>query len=135
MSDIGSDGSYLSPPTHRDNQVRTRQQVRSDAPPSYDASALSRRSSAPSFLIFNFLRMLRSKQPCITNASPMSILSGIRYLVTGPNFTPSSVGPIVNSCAAAFPSADFSDLLQSLNIDCHMAMYRTRSPEKEHICR
>ncbi|OJA09662.1 hypothetical protein AZE42_03661 [Rhizopogon vesiculosus] len=51
------------------------------------------------------------------------VLSGIRDLVTGPDFIPSSVAPIVNSCAAALSASKFSSLLQSRNIDGHSAMY------------
>ncbi|KAJ8589888.1 hypothetical protein M405DRAFT_933170 [Rhizopogon salebrosus TDB-379] len=55
--------------------------------------------------------------------SRTTVLSRIRHLVTSPNYTPSSVAPIVNSCAAALSVSEFSDLLQSLYIGGHTAMY------------
>jgi hypothetical protein len=52
-----------------------------------------------------------------------TVLSRIHDLVTNPNYTPYSAAPTVNSCAAALSSSEFSDLLQSLNIKGHTAMY------------
>jgi hypothetical protein len=66
--------------------------------------------------------MLRSKQTPPTE-SRIIVLSRIRELVTGPDVTPSSVAPIVNSCAADISAAKFSALLQSRNIESHSAMY------------
>ncbi|KAG1735867.1 uncharacterized protein EDB91DRAFT_541980 [Suillus paluster] len=50
-------------------------------------------------------------------------LSRIRDLVSGPDFTPSLVDGIVNVCAAALPAAQFSDLLQTPNIEGRSALY------------
>ncbi|OJA12568.1 hypothetical protein AZE42_09268 [Rhizopogon vesiculosus] len=44
-------------------------------------------------------------------------------LVTTPNYTPSSVVPIVESCSAALPAAKFSDLLQKNYIEGHTTIY------------
>jgi hypothetical protein len=101
-----------------------------DLPPSYDttpASATplgisqpiqSKRPSARSV----FFRMLRSKRKHTSDESRI-VLFRIRELVTSSDVIPSSVVPIVNSCAADISPAEFSDLLQSLNIGDHTAMY------------
>ncbi|KAG0706281.1 hypothetical protein DFH29DRAFT_996181 [Suillus ampliporus] len=85
------------------------------APPSYDSSALSLGGSVqcrrPS--VFSFLRINQKN----------TVLSRIRDLVTTANFTTSSVTPIVDSCAAALPAAEFSNLLQTPNIEGHTALY------------
>ena len=51
------------------------------------------------------------------------VLSFIRDLVATADFTPSSVVPIVTSCATALSPAGFSDPLQSLNIEGHTTSY------------
>ncbi|KAG0704628.1 hypothetical protein DFH29DRAFT_997515 [Suillus ampliporus] len=60
---------------------------------------------------------LRSKQKRNT------VLTCIHDIVFAPDFTPSSVAPIVNACAAALTAAEFSDLLQTPNIEGHMTLY------------
>ncbi|KAG1902314.1 uncharacterized protein F5891DRAFT_978644 [Suillus fuscotomentosus] len=52
-----------------------------------------------------------------------AVLSRIRDIVLGPDFTPSSVVPNVNACAAALPAAEFSKILQKRNIEGHTALY------------
>ncbi|OJA09660.1 hypothetical protein AZE42_03665 [Rhizopogon vesiculosus] len=92
--------------------MATKSKSDTDAPPSYDAIQSKCQSSGPVFS-----RILRQKSTSNT------ILSCIRDLVTGPNFNPSSVDPIINSCASALSAAKFSSLLQSRNIDGHSAIY------------
>ncbi|KAG1873847.1 hypothetical protein F4604DRAFT_1955495 [Suillus subluteus] len=79
-------------------------------------------------------------QPCsdsksVTNAPPSytttstsalrrnTVLTCIRNIVSAPDFTPSSVIPIVNACAAALFAVEFSNLLQTPNIEGHTALY------------
>ncbi|KAG1726888.1 uncharacterized protein EDB91DRAFT_1254135 [Suillus paluster] len=77
---------------------------------SYDViSTSASANSEPSFP--------ESKQECCA-----TVLSRIREIVSF-DFTPSSVTPIVNSCAAALPAAEFSDLLQQPDIEDHTALY------------
>ena len=90
-----------------------------NAPPSYDtitsassADSAQCKSGFPS--VFSFLRIKKERA---------TVLSRIRDLVSTPNFTPSSVASIVNACAAALTAAEFSDLLQTSNIEGHTAMY------------
>ncbi|OAX33084.1 hypothetical protein K503DRAFT_786753 [Rhizopogon vinicolor AM-OR11-026] len=52
-----------------------------------------------------------------------TVLSRIRDLVTTPDYTPSSVAPIVDSCVDILSAADFSNLLQKRNIEGHTALY------------
>ncbi|KAG1885758.1 hypothetical protein F4604DRAFT_1727960 [Suillus subluteus] len=54
-----------------------------------------------------------------------AVLSRIRDIVLAPSFTPSSVTPIVNACAAALPAAELSNILTQLNIEGHTALYWT----------
>ncbi|KAG1732393.1 uncharacterized protein EDB91DRAFT_672321 [Suillus paluster] len=55
---------------------------------------------------------------------PQFYLQFYREIVSSPDFTPSSVAQIVNSCAAALPTiAEFTNLLQQPNIEGHMALY------------
>jgi hypothetical protein len=91
-----------------------------DVLPSYDAISFiqSKRQSAQSVISW----MLGSKQT-LTTQSQITALSRIRELVTGPDVTPSSVAPIVNSCAADLSAAKFSALLQSRSIEGHSATY------------
>lgn len=65
----------------------------------------------------------RFKWPWMRGGNKKHVLSCIRNLVTATNYTPSSVIPIVNSCATALSSAEFSNLLQSCNIEGHTALY------------
>ncbi|KAG0697963.1 hypothetical protein DFH29DRAFT_856319 [Suillus ampliporus] len=88
-------------------------------PPPYDhisAPADSVRCICRRSPILSFLRN-SNKQKRTT------VLSLIREIVSDPNFTPSSVAPIVNACAAALSPAEFSSLLQKCNIEGHTAMY------------
>lgn len=61
----------------------------------------------------------------IPTASPSldSVLSRVRDLVSAPEFTPSSAAKIVDACAATLPNEEFSDLLQTSNIEDHTALY------------
>jgi hypothetical protein len=111
-----------------------------DPPPLYDATpasatrlGVSQSTQSPSARSV-FFRMLRSKRKHTSDESRINdqshindqsriVLSRIRELVTSSDVTPSSVVPIVNSCAADISPAGFSDLLQSLNIRDHTAMY------------
>ncbi|KAG1753124.1 hypothetical protein EDD22DRAFT_733663, partial [Suillus occidentalis] len=52
-----------------------------------------------------------------------SVLSRVRDLVSAPESTPSSAARIVDACAAALPNEEFSDLLQTANIEDHTALY------------
>ncbi|KAG2040918.1 hypothetical protein BDR03DRAFT_1026938 [Suillus americanus] len=58
-----------------------------------------------------------------TTQKQKSALSQIRDLVSAPGFTPSSVVQVVSNCAATLPSAVFSHLLQTPNIEGHNALY------------
>jgi len=60
--------------------------------------------------------------PCIEQQNT-TVLSSIRDIVSAPDFTPSSVAPIVDACAAALPATEFSNLLQTPNIAGHTALY------------
>jgi len=85
--------------------------------------------------VFSFLRIKRKHSESITNPPPSdnaiytsalsedSVLSRIRDIVSAPGFTPSSVAPVVNACTAVLSAADFSDLLQTPNIEGHTALY------------
>ncbi|KAG2119525.1 uncharacterized protein F5147DRAFT_832247 [Suillus discolor] len=44
-------------------------------------------------------------------------------IISSPGFAVSSVAPIIKSCAAALPAAEFSKLLQKRNIENHTALY------------
>ncbi|KAG2360504.1 hypothetical protein BDR07DRAFT_1461968 [Suillus spraguei] len=56
-----------------------------------------------------------------TDAS--TVLTCIFDIVSAPDFTPCSVVPIIDACSTALPAAEFSDLLQTLNIEGHTALY------------
>jgi cellulose synthase/poly-beta-1,6-N-acetylglucosamine synthase-like glycosyltransferase len=95
-----------------------------DAPPSYDAN------DAISTSTLSYGSSIQLKRPStrtvfswVRLGSRATVLSRIHNLVTSPNYTPSSVAPIVDSCAAALSVSQFSNLLQSLNIGGHTAMY------------
>ena len=90
-----------------------------NAPPSYDAisttsalSGYSIQSNSPP--VFSSLQIKQART---------TVLSLISDIVSTPDFIPSSVAPIVNSCAATLPVSEFSDLLQTPNIQGHTAMY------------
>ncbi|KAG2140095.1 hypothetical protein DEU56DRAFT_293113 [Suillus clintonianus] len=87
-------------------------------PPTYDA--ISTPISADSVRRYkrSVSSFLQSKQKRRATA-----FSRIREIVSSPDFTPSSVGPIVDSCATALPASEFSDLLQQRNIEDHTALY------------
>ncbi|KAG0700971.1 hypothetical protein DFH29DRAFT_1052830 [Suillus ampliporus] len=52
-----------------------------------------------------------------------TVLSRIRDLVSALDVTSSSVASIVNACATALTVAQFSDLLQTPNVEGHTALY------------
>ncbi|KAG2078093.1 hypothetical protein BDR04DRAFT_448153 [Suillus decipiens] len=52
-----------------------------------------------------------------------TVLSLIRDIVTAPDFTPSSVGSIIDACVASLPTAEFTALLQESNIQGHTPLY------------
>ncbi|KAG2109760.1 hypothetical protein DEU56DRAFT_939021 [Suillus clintonianus] len=84
----------------------------SNPPPSYDSISTSVSDVVrykPS--VFSFLKSKEKRRA--------TVLSGIREIVSSPDFTPSSVGSI----AATLPAAEFSDLLQQRNIEDHTALY------------
>ncbi|KAG2133296.1 hypothetical protein DEU56DRAFT_981534 [Suillus clintonianus] len=93
-------------------------------PPSYhsiptsELPADSIQSKKPS--VFSFPKMC-CETPTLDK--PDSVLSCICDLVSAPDFTPSSATEIVNACAAALPSTEFSDFLQTSNIEGHTALY------------
>ncbi|KAG2353645.1 hypothetical protein BDR07DRAFT_1495915 [Suillus spraguei] len=82
-------------------------------PPSYDTISASPIQCDQSS-IFSFRRMKQKRA---------AVLSRIRDMVLAPNFTPSSVIPNVNACAAALSIAEFSKILTQLNIEGHTALY------------
>ncbi|KAG1789893.1 uncharacterized protein HD556DRAFT_1395711 [Suillus plorans] len=57
--------------------------------------------------------------------SRASVLSRIREIVSSPDFTLSSVAPIITSCAATLRAAEFSNLIQEPNIEDHTVLYWT----------
>ncbi|KAG2143662.1 hypothetical protein DEU56DRAFT_854561 [Suillus clintonianus] len=87
------------------------------APPSYttiSTSALADSLHHGRSSVFPFLQSKQKRNTALTC---------IRDIVTAPDFTPSSVAPIINACAAALSAADFSELLQKPNIEGHTALY------------
>ncbi|KAG2084267.1 hypothetical protein BD769DRAFT_1682236 [Suillus cothurnatus] len=91
----------------------------SDPPPSYDAIYMfdSMDSIRYKRSAFSFLQFKRQKR------CRASVLSRIHDIVSSPDFTLFSVAPILESCAAALPAGEFSDLLQKLSIEDHTALY------------
>ncbi|KAG0700965.1 hypothetical protein DFH29DRAFT_1000666 [Suillus ampliporus] len=88
-----------------------------NAPPSYDTISVSASAESVQFrrpFIFSFLPIKQKRN---------TVLSCIRDIVLAPNFAPSSAVPTVNACAAALSAAQFSDLLQTSNIEGHTALY------------
>ncbi|KAG1755723.1 hypothetical protein EDB19DRAFT_1662685 [Suillus lakei] len=120
-----------------------------DTPPPYDTIPTSTRHSSsaksirhrPSVFSFRYIKQKISKS--LTHAShskdtistsvssadsvqcqkSTTVLSRIRDIVSAPDFTPSSVALTVDACAASLSVAEFSDLLQSPNIEGHTALY------------
>jgi hypothetical protein len=117
----------------------------SNAPPPYDSIPTSTSQSVrhrPS--VFSFLNIKQKISKFFTHAPPSNdtistsvssadsvqcqkyatVLSRIRDIVSAPDIidTP-SVAPIVNACATSLSVAEFSDLLQSPNIEGHTALY------------
>ncbi|KAG1756551.1 uncharacterized protein EDB91DRAFT_23151 [Suillus paluster] len=88
------------------------------APPSYDAVSTSSLSADSVQCrpppVFSQIRIKQTRA---------TVLSLIRDMVSTPDFTPASITPIVNACAAALPAAEFTDVLQTPNIEGHTAMY------------
>jgi hypothetical protein len=86
------------------------------APPSYDAVSISLGAS---------IQRPRPSTPTVFSRvrTRTTVLSRIRDLVTTPNYTASFVVPTVNSCAEVLSTSEFSDLLQTCNIEGHTAMY------------
>ncbi|KAG2068409.1 hypothetical protein BDR04DRAFT_1103387 [Suillus decipiens] len=83
------------------------------APPLYDTISASPIQCDQSS-IFSFRRMKQKRA---------AVLSRIRDIVLAPNFTPSSVTPNINACAAALSAAELSKILIQLNIEGHTALY------------
>ncbi|KAG1901028.1 uncharacterized protein F5891DRAFT_1188144 [Suillus fuscotomentosus] len=90
----------------------------SDTPPSYDAinTSVSTDSTRCKRSVFSFLQ---SKQ----KHCQALVLSRIHEIVSSPDLNVSSVLSIIKSCAAALPTAEFSNLLQKRNIESHTALY------------
>jgi hypothetical protein len=94
------------------------------------SSFLRNLSPSPESLMLSFgTSIQRGRLPSVRTVfswalgARTTVLYHIHDLVTSPKYTPSSVAPTVNSCAAALSSSEFSNLLQSLNIGGHTAMY------------
>lgn len=88
----------------------------SDKPPPYDpmSTSVSVDSIRCKRLVFSFPQSKRA-----------SVLSCICEIVSSPDFTLSSVAPIITSCAAALQAAEFSNLIQKPNIEDHTVLYWT----------
>jgi len=87
----------------------------------YEAIPTSERSlELPKPLQSRWTWMLSNKK-----RARATVLSCISDLVTAKRIAPSSASAtqIANACAAALPHAEFSNLLQSLNIEGHTALY------------
>ncbi|KAG1773701.1 hypothetical protein EV702DRAFT_561073 [Suillus placidus] len=86
-----------------------------DTPPSYTTTSTSALvDSLQHGRRFSFLPSRQTRN---------TVLTCIRDIVSAPDFTPSSVIPIVDACAAALSAVEFSDLLQTRNIEGHTALY------------
>ncbi|KAG2045728.1 hypothetical protein BDR06DRAFT_1000806 [Suillus hirtellus] len=70
----------------------------SSTPPAYDTIFSASPIQCDQSSVFSSRRM---------NKKRTAVLSRIRDIVLGPDFTPSSVVPNVNACAAALPAAEF----------------------------
>jgi hypothetical protein len=96
-------------------QLLDHSKFHNNAPPSYEETSTSGgavRCGLPSVLSIRRIQQTRT-----------NVLSLIRDIVSTPDFIPSSVASIVNSCAASLSATDFSDLLQKPNIEGHTALY------------
>ncbi|KAG1840319.1 hypothetical protein C8R48DRAFT_740706 [Suillus tomentosus] len=83
------------------------------SPPSYDTSSNIRiKCRQPS--IFSFLSVRQRRA---------TVLPRIRDLVSTTNLSPSSIELIANKCAYDLTATELSDLLQTLNIEGHTALY------------
>ncbi|KAJ8597048.1 hypothetical protein M405DRAFT_887063 [Rhizopogon salebrosus TDB-379] len=85
-----------------------------DLPPSYDTTPAS---ATP----LGTPQSIQSKRPSARSVFFSDVKKQAETYHS--DVIPSSVVPIVNSCAADISPAEFSDLLQSLNIGDHTAMY------------
>ncbi|KAG1802370.1 hypothetical protein EV424DRAFT_383328 [Suillus variegatus] len=86
----------------------------SSTPPAYDTIFSASPIECDQSSVFSSRRMKNKRT---------AVLSRIRDIVLGPDFTPSSVVPNVNACAAALPAAEFFKILQKRNIEGHTALY------------
>ncbi|KAG2137055.1 hypothetical protein DEU56DRAFT_804787 [Suillus clintonianus] len=90
-----------------------------NSPPSYDTISTTGLSTDS----------IKSKRPFIfssqsTKQERATVLSRIRDLVSTQTFTTSlSIDETVNDCASTLSAAQFSDLLQTPNIEGHTALY------------
>ncbi|KAG1857754.1 hypothetical protein DFJ58DRAFT_783226 [Suillus subalutaceus] len=85
-----------------------------DTPPSYTTTSTFELADSLQLRRFHFLQSKQTRN---------IVLTCIRDIVSAPDFTPSSVIPIVNACAAALFASEFFDLLQTPNIEGHTALY------------
>lgn len=85
-----------------------------NGPPSYTATSTSALVESLQHRRFPFLSSGQARN---------TVLSCIWDVVSAPDFTSSSVVPIINACAAALSAAEFSDLMQAHNIEGHTALY------------
>ncbi|KAG1811752.1 uncharacterized protein BJ212DRAFT_1372814 [Suillus subaureus] len=83
-------------------------------PPSYHETISADPIRCSKSSLFPFRRMKQKRT---------AVLSRIRDIVLAPNFTPSSVTSNLNTCAAAIPAAEFSNILTQPNIEGHTALY------------
>ncbi|KAG0698555.1 hypothetical protein DFH29DRAFT_89764 [Suillus ampliporus] len=90
-------------------------------PPSYTTTSTSALADSIQCRKSSIFSSLRRKQK--QEQKWKTVLTCICDIVSAPDFTPSSVVPIVNTCAAALTAAEFSSLLQTPNIEGHMALY------------
>jgi hypothetical protein len=89
-----------------------------NAPPSYDAVSMSSISADS----------VQCRPPPVfskeqTKQIRTTVLSLIRDMVSTLDFIPSTVGPIMDACAASLPAAEFTALLQESNIEGHTPLY------------
>lgn len=117
-----------------------------NAPPPYNSIPTSTLSTKfvrhrPSS-VFSFLNIKQKISKFVAHSTPKNIISAsassadsvqclehitvssrIRDVVSIPDITPSDVALIIDDCAASLSAAEFSDLLQSPNIEGHTALY------------
>ncbi|KAG0700079.1 hypothetical protein DFH29DRAFT_933961 [Suillus ampliporus] len=89
-----------------------------NAPPPYS-------TSSPSLLWANAIQCIKpSIFPWLrVKQSRTIVLSCIRDIVSAPDFDSSSIVSAVDTCVAALSAVEFSDLLQTPNIEGHTALY------------